>query len=89
MAEEYLIDSRDKEREAIRRLPELLITLGHVLDEMRVNPQFAWYLLEVEMGELGSDVKGDVDILVGSFELERYGRIFQEGSGGESSVSRR
>src|ERR1700752_3219879 len=66
MAEQYLVDAAEKEREAIRRLPYLLITLGPMFDAMGVNPAFAWYLLEVDMAQICSDIKGDVDILAGS-----------------------
>jgi hypothetical protein len=66
MTEEYLVEAIEKEREAIRRLPELLITLGVMFHAVGVNPRFAWYLLEVDMSRLSSELKGDVDILAGS-----------------------
>src|SRR5262249_20175367 len=66
MTEEYLVDAAEKEQKAIRRLPYLLITLGPMFDAMGVNPGFAWYLLEVDMVKLCSDMKGDIDILAGS-----------------------
>jgi hypothetical protein len=63
---EYLVEVPEKEHEAIRCLPELLITLGGIFDSMGIGPEFAWYILELRMDRLCTGLKGDVDILAGS-----------------------
>jgi hypothetical protein len=61
----YLVESNQGEHAVIRKLPGLLSVLSEFFASLNLNPKYCWYLLEVDMSDLVSSVRGDVDILVG------------------------
>jgi hypothetical protein len=61
----YLVESSQGEHAVIRKLQGLLSLLTEFFASLKLNPNYCWYLLEVEMSDLVSSFRGDVDILVG------------------------
>ncbi len=61
----YLIENLECERYFLRRLWGMWNQLDSVWVALGINPHCCWALIEVDMRELGTSLKGDVDILIG------------------------
>lgn len=64
----YLVDDGRREREAVRTLLDLRFLADHVLCQLGVEAEFAWFLLDVNKNRLQTGGRGDVDILAGRME---------------------
>lgn len=61
----YLVESNQGEHAVIRKLQGLVSLLSEFFTSLNLNPNYCWFLLEIEMGSLVGSFRGDVDILVG------------------------
>lgn len=61
----YLVENPECEHLAVRRLESLFMLLDDMFESLRLNPDYCWFLLEVDMGDLLPSFRGDVDILIG------------------------
>ena len=61
----YLVENVECERSFLRRLWGLWHHLAPILTALGFNPHCCWALIEIDMGDLGTSLKGDVDVLVG------------------------
>jgi hypothetical protein len=61
----YLIENNECERTFLSRLGWSWDALEPVLRSLDIHPHCCWALIEVDMSDLASSVKGDVDLLIG------------------------
>jgi hypothetical protein len=66
----YLVESNQGEHAVIRKLQGLLPLLTEFFTSLNLNSKYCWFLLEVEMSDLVSSFRGDVDILVGQLHAK-------------------
>lgn len=55
--------------------------LDDMFESLRLNPNYCWFLLEVDMGDLVSSFRGDVDILIGHLRVadpEAFKRTYEK-----------
>jgi hypothetical protein len=77
----YLVESPKCEHAAIRRLESLFVLLDDMFEALGLNPEYCWFLLEVDMGALISSFRGDVDILIGRLKAadpEAFKRAYEK-----------
>jgi hypothetical protein len=77
----YLIENKECERSFLRRLWGYWNSLGSILTALDFNPHCCWALIEVDMCDLGTSLKGDVDILIGHTtwkDSKQYEAAFNE-----------
>lgn len=61
----YLVEDVECERSFLRRLWGFWRNLDPILTALGFNPHCCWALIEIEMEDLGTSSKGDVDVLIG------------------------
>ena len=64
----YLLDKKHKEREILERFDQFLDIFSPFLESLGIPPRYSWYLIQFEMEQFVSGMRGDVDILAGKLE---------------------
>jgi hypothetical protein len=64
----YLLDTEHKERGILERFDQFLGIFSPFIESLGIAPRYSWYLIQFEMKQFVSDMRGDVDILAGKLE---------------------
>ncbi len=73
MADGYLVDTPEREHEALQRLLQVPALYWNIFSELGLAPTQSWYLLQVKHSRLVKSLDGDVDILAGRLQFKTGG----------------